>query len=144
MAAAPAPPPAHNPGVSLAWDLLLQLSGGAVLAVQVSRVAGGHRNAMAALLNGTAGAVRMAFETDQHAVERCGAEPSSIWQAIETPVELAIDYASFPRFHFDRLVGALRGEETFPDFAHALRVQAVLAAAEESARLGRSVAPRLD
>lgn len=142
MASAPIDPVLGS--FRLAWDLLIRLDGGAHATVQASRIAAGTRNAMVATLNGSEGALRLTFETDQHRVEACGVGPSDQWRDLPIPPELVLGYETFPRVHFDRLVGALRGEEAFPDFTHGARVQAVLEAAISSAGGGGVVPLALD
>jgi predicted dehydrogenase len=139
----PAQEPAELPGTHLQWDLLIRLSGGATATLSVSRASAGFGNAMDALASGSDGALRLSFETDRHAVERAGADGPG-WSAVPVPPDLEVDYATFPAFHFDRIVGALRGEEAFPDFRQGLRVQAVLDAAAEAAGRGVVVPLALD
>jgi predicted dehydrogenase len=138
MASAPIQEAADSP--RLAWDLLVQLDGGAHVTLQASRIAAGSRNAMDAVLHGSSGALRLAFETDSHCVEACAVGPDDRWRELPIRPELVVGYTEFPRVHFARLVAALRGEGEFPDFAHGLRVQEVLEAArlsEESASVVR-------
>jgi predicted dehydrogenase len=143
MLASPAEEPAEQPGTPLHWTLLIRLASGATATLTVSRVAAGFANAMDALAAGASGALRLSFETDRHGVERAAAG-SAGWTPLPIPPDLELDYASFPAYHFDRIVGALRGEEQFPDFRQGLRVQAVLDAAEAAATSGEVVPLALD
>jgi predicted dehydrogenase len=143
MAGAPADPSAEQPGEPLQWHLLIRLAGGATATLSLSRVAAGFANAMDALATGAAGALRLSFETDRHGVARA-APGQPTWTTVPIPAELELDYASFPAFHFDRIVAALRGEETFPDFRQGLRVQAVLDAAADAGASGEVVPLGLD
>jgi predicted dehydrogenase len=142
---APAGAPARDPGAPLHWDLLIRLSGGGAATLSVSRVAAGYSNAMDALLTGADGALRLAFETDRYAVERAsGSPPGDGWSSVAAPPDLEVEYAAFPAFHFDRIVGALRGEERFPDFRQGLAVQAVLEAAARAEAGGEVAGLALD
>lgn len=124
----------------LSWDVLIDCGEGTSAAFHLAREEAGYRNAMTALVSGDGGALRLSFDTDHHWVGRSGPQPDAEWREVATPPELVLGYAAFPRFHFDRLVGALRGEEAFPDFRAGLRVQELLAAASLSALEGRLVA----
>jgi predicted dehydrogenase len=145
VSSAPAEAPARDPGAPLHWDLLIRLSGGAAATLSLSRVAAGYSNAMDALVTGAAGALRLSFETDRYVVERAtGARPGEGWSPVAPSPDLAVDYAAFPAFHFDRIVGALRGEERFPDFRQGLSVQAVLDAAARAGTRGEVIGLALD
>ncbi|HEY3107293.1 MAG TPA: Gfo/Idh/MocA family oxidoreductase [Chloroflexota bacterium] len=143
MQAASAEEPAEQPGAPLQWTLLIRLASGATATLSVSRVAAGCANAMEVLAGGASGALRLSFETDRHGVERAEAGPAG-WTPLPVPPDLELDYASFPAYHFDRIVGALRGEERFPDFRQGLRVLAVLDAAQAAATGGGVVPLALD
>jgi predicted dehydrogenase len=121
----------------LSFSALLELSGGAVASLRASRVASGYSNAIVARLNGRAGALTLQFDTEGFELSRFSAAEPSVRTRIEAPPELTLSYEQFPRFHWDRIVGALRGEERFPDFRQGARVQATLEAALTSAISGR-------
>jgi predicted dehydrogenase len=122
----------------LSWALAGRLGSGATLAATISRVAAGRGNAVLATLSGRQGAIRLEFDVEAVRVTRAVAGATD-WREVPIPAELAIDYASFPRVHWDRIVGALRGEERFPDFEQGLRVQEVIEAAARSNERGELV-----
>jgi predicted dehydrogenase len=122
---------------ALAFSALLELEHGAVASVQASRAALGFSNAIVARLNGRSGALALQFDTEGFELSRfAAAEPSPRTPIVPSP-ELTLSYEQFPRFHWDRIVGALRGEEPFPDFRQGVRVQAAIQAALASAESGR-------
>ena len=123
----------------LSWALAGRLGSGATLAATISRVAAGRGNAVLVTLSGRDGAIRLEFDVEDVRVTRAAAGTTE-WREVPIPAELALDYATFPRVHWDRIVGALRGEEQFPDFEQGLRVQEVIAAAARSDERGELVA----
>ncbi len=124
------------------WQGILQLENGATGTVQISRVALGYSNGVTATFQGTKGAVSLAFDVDEGTVSlaRLGkARPEGRWTPLQIPPELIVPFEAFPAFHLDRIVGALRGEESFPDFAEGRKVQEIQEAAERSAAEGQWV-----
>lgn len=124
------------------WQAMLRLEGGATGVVQVSRVAVGYSNGITATFHGSRAAVALHFDVDEGGVQvaRLGAgRVEGRWTPLQIPPELEVSFAAFPAFHLDRIVGALRGEEDFPDFADGLRAQEVLEAAKLSSVEGRWV-----
>ena len=119
------------------WHCLVRLAGGASGVLHCDRAAAGWRNGMTVRFYGRAGGLALDFDTDRVVVQR--AVPGGQWQPLDLPARLALGYEEFPAYHLDRLVRAIRGEEAFPDFAVAVRGQAVLEAAALSAREGRWV-----
>jgi predicted dehydrogenase len=126
----------------LGFAALLELDGGAFATVQASKVALGYTNAIVARLNGRAGALVLDFDVTGFTLTHHSAAEPSVATRIEPPPELRLEYDEFPRFHWDRIVGSLLGEE-FPDFRQGLRVQAVTDAAIASAASGRREAIRV-
>ncbi|TAK23332.1 MAG: Gfo/Idh/MocA family oxidoreductase [Chloroflexota bacterium] len=118
---------------------ILELSSGALATYQVCRVAAGHANAIRVHLYGTEGSLRLDFDTEGFTLTRFPATNRATGVPIETPEDCVVGYADFPAYHFDRLLGALRGEVEFPDFQHGLRVQRVLDAIDRSERTGQRV-----
>jgi predicted dehydrogenase len=124
------------------WDALVRLSGGATGTLQVSRVAAGYVNGVSAEFHGRKGSLSLRFDLAEGTVSlaRIGkVRPEGRWTPLQMPPEYAISYEAFPSVHLDRIVGALRGEESFPDFADGLRAQEVLEAAAISSAEGRWV-----
>lgn len=128
----------HANGAPLSWSAAGRLAGGATVGLSVSRVASGRGNAILATLSGRRAALRLEFDVEAVRVLRAEAA-SGDWTELPIPDDLRLDYAAFPRYHFDRIVGALRGEEEFPTFADGLRVQEAIAAAERSVERGEVV-----
>jgi predicted dehydrogenase len=125
------------------WSLAGTFATGATVSMSVSRVAAGRGNALLATLSGRRGALRLIFDVEAVSVSRA-APGATAWEEVPIPSELQLDYAAFPRVHWDRIVGALRGEEPFPTFAEGLRVQEVIEAAQRSAANRRSLGLPLD
>jgi predicted dehydrogenase len=124
------------------WQGVLQLESGATGTAQISRVALGYANGVTAAFHGSKGAVSLAFDVDEGTVSlaRLGkARPEGRWTPLQIPPELQVSFEAFPGFHLDRIVGCLRGEESFPGFADGLRVQEIQEAALRSAVEGRWV-----
>jgi predicted dehydrogenase len=128
----------------LAFSALLELDGGAVASLQATRVALGFSNAIVARLNGRSGALALQFDTEGFELSHFSAAEPSVRTPIAVPEELKLPYDQFPRWHWDRIVGALRGEERFPGFRQGMRVQAVIEAALASAASGRREAIAAD
>lgn len=129
-------PPSQAP----IWQAIVRLTGGATGTIQASRLAVGFGNGITATFHGRQGALALAFDVDQGSIQRARlgqGRPEGRWQPVEIPADLIVSYEAFPRFHLDRIAGALLGQETdFPDFADGLRVQeiqeaATIASAEE-------------
>jgi predicted dehydrogenase len=114
---------------ALAFGALVELERGAFATVHASKGALGYTNAIVARLHGRAGALALHFDVEGFALTHHSAADPSIATTIEPPPELRLSFAEFPRYHWDRVVGALLGQERFPDFHQGLRVQAVLEAA---------------
>jgi predicted dehydrogenase len=125
----------HTNGTPLSWTAAGSLAGGATVGLSISRVAAGRGNAVLATLCGGAGSLKLDFDVEAVRVSRAEAGGAE-WRELPIPPELHVDYVTFPRVHFDRLVGALLGEEQFPTFEDGLRVQEAIAAAERSAASG--------
>ena len=129
---------AEGAGLPPSWSLAGRFTAGATISMSVSRVAAGRGNALLATLNGRAGALRLAFDTEAVAVSRT-VPGSTEWEDLPIPPELRIDYVAFPAAHFNRLVAALQGDEQFPTFDEGLHVQEVIEAARRSAADGGSL-----
>jgi len=124
------------------WQGILRMGNGATGTVQISRVALGYANGVTAAFHGTKGAVSLTFDVDEGTVSlaRLGkVRPEGRWTPLQIPPELQVSFEAFPAFHLDRIVGALRGEEAFPDFAEGRRVQEIQEAAQRSAAEGQWV-----
>ena len=122
---------------ALAFAALLELDGGAIATAQASKGALGYSNAIVARLHGRSGALALRFDVEGFELTHYSAAEPSFATRIEAPPELRLGFEEFPRFHWDRIVGALLGEEAFPDFRQGLRVQEVVEAAIASAASGR-------
>jgi predicted dehydrogenase len=124
------------------WQGILELENGATGTIQISRVALGYSNGVTASLHGTKGATSLTFDVDEGTVSLarlCKARPEGRWTPLQIPPELQVSFEAFPAFHLDRVVGALRGEESFPDFADGRKVQEIQDAALTSAVEGKWV-----
>jgi predicted dehydrogenase len=138
----------HVNGSPLSWMMAASLTRGATVGLSINKVAAGRGNAVMATLSGRDGALRLEFDVE--AVRILHAEVgSSEWRELPIPAEFQLDYATFPRVHWDRIVGALRGDppldgEPFPTFEDGLRVQEAIAAAERSAASGLVVSLALE
>jgi predicted dehydrogenase len=136
VSAAPLREPAGGP--DFGWTFLARTAAGPVLVGQFSRSALGWRNGLRWDLYGEEGALAVELDGPRTAVRlarRDDAHPFGAWQPVPLPSDLVADDARFPEYHLDRLVGAIRGEEPFPDFAAALETHALadaLVAAAES------------
>jgi predicted dehydrogenase len=122
---------------ALAFGALVALGHGAIGTVHASKGALGYTNAIVARLHGRAGALALHFDVEGFTLTHYSAADPSVATPIEPPPDLRLSFAEFPRYHWDRVVGALLGQEQFPDFRQGLRVQAVLEAAIDSAASGR-------
>src|SRR5262249_19523671 len=89
---------------------LLDFAGGAAAPVQASRAALGYSNAIVARLHGRSGALALTFDTEGFELSRFTAAEPSVRSLVPAPPELTLSYERFPRYHWDRIVGALRGE----------------------------------
>jgi hypothetical protein len=77
----------------------------------------------------------LTFDTDKSevSVARFGDESAEgVGRVVPIPLDLAVSYSDFPSYHIDRLVAALDGETSFPDFSYGLRCQRVLDAIQTS------------
>jgi predicted dehydrogenase len=122
------------------WQGIIEMENGATGTAQISRVALGYANGVTASFHGTKGAVSLAFDVDEGTVSlaRLGkVRPEGRWTPLQIPPELQVSYEAFPAFHLDRIVGALRGEGAFTDFADGRKVQEIQEAALSSAVEGR-------
>ena len=135
-------------GPDFGWTFLARTAAGPVVVGQFSRSALGWRNGLRWDLYGEDAALAVELDGPRTAVRlarRDGARPFGSWQPVPLPADLAADDARFPQYHLDRLVGAVRGEERFPDFAAALETHALadaLVVAAESGGWAPVVAPR--
>jgi predicted dehydrogenase len=108
---------------------------GVLVSIQANRVAAGWRNGMVCRLVGLDGMLTLTFDTDKSEVSiaRFGeGSAEGVTRVLPIPPDLAVSYADFPSYHIDRLVAALDGETSFPDFSYALRCQRVLDAIQTS------------
>ena len=124
------------------WSLLARTEQGHVISALFTRQALGWRNGLRWTLSGDAAALEV--ETDGTSVRvrtaaRGDGVPSGRWRDLSPPADLSADDARFPAYHMDRLVGAIRGEESFPTFSDALFTNRVADAIARSAREGRWV-----
>ena len=125
------------------WTFSARTESGVVVSSLFSRSALGWRNGLRWTLAGEGRA--MDVETDgpwvraRDAVRGEGAAQGT-WREIEVPEDLAAEDERFPAYHMDRLVGAVRGEETFPGFGEAVFTNRLAEALAESARSGAYVA----
>jgi predicted dehydrogenase len=90
---------------------------------QLSRSALGWRNGWRWQLYGEEAALAVeldATRTEARLARRGHGPPYGEWRLLPLPPDLVADDARFPQYHLDRLVGAVRGEEPFPDFGAAL------------------------
>lgn len=124
-------------GADFGWGLLARTASGALVTATVSRRALGWRNGLRWGLYGEDGAIAVELDaerTETRFARRDEGRPQGHWREIPLPQDVAAADARFPEYHLDRLVGAVRGEEPFPDFAAAvtthLLVDALVTAAE--------------
>lgn len=131
--------PAGGDVVDFGWGLLARTASGALLTANVSRSALGWGNGFHWGLYGEDGAIAVELDTartEARLARRGEGRPQGIWRAVPLPPDITAADARFPEYHLDRLVGAVRGEEPFPDFAaavttHLLADALAAAAAEE-------------
>lgn len=122
------------------WAFTGWTSEGISVSFLFSRSALGWRNGFRWTLAGDARAIEVELDADRtltRTVERGDGPAYGTWRALDVPPDLAADDARFPAYHLDRLVGAIRGEEPFPDFAAALETNRLAEALARAARTGR-------
>jgi predicted dehydrogenase len=129
--------PGGAAGPDFGWTFLARTAAGPVMVGQLSRSALGWRNGWRWGLYGEEAALTVeldATRTDARFARRGDGPPFGAWRPLPLPPDLAADDARFPQYHLDRLVGAVRGEEPFPDFGAALethRLADALVASQE-------------
>jgi predicted dehydrogenase len=121
------------------WTFSAWTSEGVAVSALFSRSALGWRNGFRWTLAGEARAIEVELDSDRtvaRTVTRGEGAPYGTWQPLDVPADIKADDARFAAYHLDRLVGAIRGEEVFPDFAAALTANRVAEALAASARRG--------
>jgi predicted dehydrogenase len=118
------------------WAFTAETGSGIVVPALFTRSALGWRNGLRWALSGEARALEV--EADGAAVRarwatRGDGAAHGVWRVLDPPDDLAADEARFPAYHMDRLVGAVRGEESFPDFAVAAQTNRMAEALAASA-----------
>jgi predicted dehydrogenase len=141
--AAPARPLAAGDAVGqidYGWSFIARTAYGGVVSGRFSRRALGWRNGLCWRIDGADGALAVELDGERTTVRharRGEGRPQGEWRALSLPADLVADDARFAQYHLDRLVGAVRGEEAFPDFAAALATQRLADALASSAASGR-------
>ncbi len=126
--------------VDFGWSFVARTSAGAVLSGLFTRSALGWRNGLGWRLYGEEGAISVELDgewTQARCVRRGDGQPQGCWRPLPVPADIEADDRRFPEYHMDRLVGAVRGEEAFPDFAHAAAIQRLADALATAAASGR-------
>ena len=122
------------------WGFTGRTQSGAVVTGAFSRRSLGWRNGFRWSLYGDEAAILAELDSDRTEVrlaQRGDGRPQGAWRAVAPPADLAADEERFPAYHMDRLIGAARGEEAFPDFAAAVATHRFADALVASALSGR-------
>lgn len=126
--------------VDYGWSFTGRSACGAAVSAAFHRRALGWHNGLHWSLYGDEGAITVELDSGRTHVRVArpnDSRPQGIWRTIDVPPELQGDDARFPEYHMDRLVGAIRGEEPFPDFAAAVATHQLADALAASAASGR-------
>jgi predicted dehydrogenase len=119
------------------WAFSARTASEVAVSAQFSRSALGWRNGLRWTLSGDRAALEVELDADRtvaRTVVKGDSAAQGVWRPLEVPEDIAGDDARFPAYHLDRLVGAIRGEEAFPDLAMAARTNYVAEALATSAR----------
>lgn len=130
-------------GPDVGWGFTARTAAGAVISGLFTRSAMGWRNGLRWGLYGTEAAIVVELDaerTEARFARRGDGRDQGTWRPVALPEDLRADEVRFPEYHLDRLVGAVRGEEPFPDFAAAEATHHLADALAASAATGRWVA----
>lgn len=109
-------------------------AGGAVGAVQTTRLATGHRNSLWLSIHGEKGAFRVDLDKSYGEYEFCkvGRDgKNGAWEPVKAPATPS---------NYERFIRSIKtGKNDQPDFARGARIQAALDACEKSSRTGKTV-----
>jgi predicted dehydrogenase len=122
------------------WAFVARTVSGTVVSAAYSRSALGWHNGWRWSFYGERGAITVEADggrVDARLASPGDGRPQGVWRQVDVPADIQTDEARFPAYHMDRLVGAVRGEEQFPDFAGALATHDLADALAESAATGR-------
>ncbi|HEX2036785.1 MAG TPA: Gfo/Idh/MocA family oxidoreductase [Chloroflexota bacterium] len=136
---------AQGQRVDFGWAFTARTSGDVVVSGTLSRGALGWRNGLRWSLYGEEGAIMVELDAERTEVRlarRDEGRPQGQWRPVPLTADIQDDEARFPVFHLDRLVGAIRGEESFPGFAEAVTTHHLADALAASAAGGRWVTVR--
>ena len=134
--ASPLRPDVSDDGPDYGWSFTARTTSGVAISALFTRSALGWRNGFRWTLSGDQAAIDVELDADRtlaRTVTRADSAPQGTWRPLEVPPDIAADDARFPAYHLDRLVRAIRGEESFPTFSDAVRAHHVADALRHSA-----------